>query len=280
MSRGNGGQKTFLNADDYSAFLKILAEIKRRKPFHLYAYCLMPNHFHLLLEVDHAPLSLIMQRLLTSYCKHFNIVYKRLGHLFQGRYKAILCQKDLYLVELIRYIHLNPVRASLANSPSAWRWSGHHDYISRIKPSLTDTGFPLSLFGANAAQAREAYVRFLADGIGTKHDEDFYPSPSLPCLGNEDFVSDYRSLAGSKSRGMPNLKYQPTIAQLSAELSAKVPMFMLRSKSKAPAVTAARRSLTLRALEAGHAPGKIAEFLNYSASAVSKIIARNIAGEE
>ena len=72
MSRGNGGQKTFLNADDYSAFLKILAELKRRKPFRLYAYCLMPNHFHLLVEADQVPLSLIMQRLLTSYCKHFN----------------------------------------------------------------------------------------------------------------------------------------------------------------------------------------------------------------
>ena len=107
IGRGNGGQKTFLDEWDYQTFIDALGEVKRKIPFVIYAYCLMPNHFHLLIEAKRFPLSVVMQRLLTRYVKRFHLRHRRNGHLFQARYKAILCQKDGYLQELLRYIHLN-----------------------------------------------------------------------------------------------------------------------------------------------------------------------------
>jgi len=125
LSRGNNRQEIFLNSSDYQDFLTCLRIIQERYPFTLYAYVLLPNHFHLLLETKEVTLSRIMLSLLTRYVKLFNQRYRRVGHLFQGRYKAILCQKDAYLLELVRYLHLNPVRAKLVNSPSEWFWSSH-----------------------------------------------------------------------------------------------------------------------------------------------------------
>ena len=97
--------------------LEQLREVRRRYPFYLYAYVLMPNHFHLLLEVMEWPTARIMQSLLTGYVRRFNRKHLRKGHLFQGRYKAIVCDRDSYLLELVRYIHLNSVRAKMVKRP-------------------------------------------------------------------------------------------------------------------------------------------------------------------
>ena len=109
--RGNNRQKIFADDEDYKYFLGRLNHYKERFKFVLFAYVLMPNHIHLLLETGEVPLSRIMQSLQFTYTQKFNRRHKKVGHLFQGRYKAILCQKESYLLELIRYIVLNPVRA-------------------------------------------------------------------------------------------------------------------------------------------------------------------------
>lgn len=131
MARGNNGQPIFLQAADYESFLKILHVVRERYPFYLYAYVLMPNHFHLLLllEVAQVPTARLTQSLLTTYVREFNGRHRRRGHLFHGRYKAIACDQESYLLELVRYIHLNPVRARLVRRPSEWRWSGHGEYL-------------------------------------------------------------------------------------------------------------------------------------------------------
>src|SRR4026209_1403179 len=161
MARGNDGRKTFLDAQDYQAFFRALSEQKQKTPFLIYAFCLMPNHFHLLMETERFSLSVIMQRLLTRYVKRFNFRHQRVGHLFQGRYKAILCQKDSYLQELIRYIHLNPVRAKMVKEVSAWKWSSHQEYLGEVKGELTDNRFPLSLFHKDIGSSRRYYTRFV-----------------------------------------------------------------------------------------------------------------------
>jgi putative transposase len=140
MARGNNGQKIFLKRDDYQAFLNALSIARRRYPFHLYAYVLMSNHFHLLLEVSDAPTSRIMQSLLTGYARRFNAIHRHKGHLFQGRYKAIVCDRESHLLELVRYIHLNPVRAGLVKRPGEWRWSGHQEYLGQDQQKLIDPG--------------------------------------------------------------------------------------------------------------------------------------------
>ena len=103
IARGNNGQRIFLKQPDYEAFLEALRVVRKRYPFYLYAYVLMSNHFHLLLEVQRSSTARILQSLLTGYVRQFHRIHHHKGHLFQGRYKAILCDKDSYLLELVRY---------------------------------------------------------------------------------------------------------------------------------------------------------------------------------
>ena len=146
MARGNNVQKIFSQAKDYKVFLEQLREARRRYPFYLYAYVLMPNHFHLLLEVMEWPTARIMQSLLTGYVRRFNRKYRRKGHLFQGRYKAIVCDRDSYLLALVRYIHLNPLRARLVRRPADWQWRGHGEYLGTSKNRLIDAGAVMEEF--------------------------------------------------------------------------------------------------------------------------------------
>ena len=117
ITRGNDRQDVFHSTDDHLKFLSLLAKQKQKSPFYLYAYCLMTNHAHLLIERREETVGRIMQRLLTGYSQYYNRRYRHIGHVFQGRHKAILCQSDRYLSALVRYIHLNPVRAGMVEKP-------------------------------------------------------------------------------------------------------------------------------------------------------------------
>jgi REP element-mobilizing transposase RayT len=126
ITRGNRRQGIFQDEKDLEQFLTYLSNCKNRFPFCLYAYALMQNHLHFLIEVGEIPLSRIMQSLLFGYAHYFNRRYREVGHLFQGRYKAILCDKDAYLLELVRYIHLNPlwmVFVTMVVKGSSNRWA-------------------------------------------------------------------------------------------------------------------------------------------------------------
>ena len=149
ISRGNNRKQLFFVEADYKEFLRCINITQKRYPFILYAYQLMPNHIHLLVETKENKLSEIMQSILTRYARYFNKKYKMVGHLFQGRYKAILCQKEDYLLELIRYIHLNCVRAKLAGDPAQWIWSSHKVYLGLEKSPLISEQEVLGLFNKN-----------------------------------------------------------------------------------------------------------------------------------
>jgi REP element-mobilizing transposase RayT len=129
INRGNQRKQLFFSDDDYLFFLDLLAICAEDFGALVHAFCLMPNHFHLIIQVQQIPLSTIMRSSLTSYAKSFNRTHHKIGHVFQGRYRAILCQKEPYLLELVRYIHLNPVRAHLVDSPQQWRWSSLASYL-------------------------------------------------------------------------------------------------------------------------------------------------------
>src|SRR5205823_2979381 len=125
ITRGVDRRDIFHSVEDHRKFISQLTVQKEKLPFYLYAYCLMTNHIHLLIERRTHDIGKIMHRLLTGYSQYYNRRYRRTGHLFQGRHKAILCQSDLYLAELVRYIHLNPVRARMVDKPEEYPYSSH-----------------------------------------------------------------------------------------------------------------------------------------------------------
>ena len=183
MARGNDGRKVFLEDSDCEAFLDGLAVVRKRYPCYLYAYVLMSNHFHLLLEVQQASTARVLQSLLTGYTRRFNRTHRHQGHLFQGRYKAIVCDRDSYLLELVRYIHLNPVRAKMVKRPGEWQWSGHGEYLGKEKRRLIDRG-PVMEELCTAAR----YEAFVREGIKETYRAEWHPGDHAPFLGSERFV--------------------------------------------------------------------------------------------
>lgn len=148
ITRSNNRRQIFSSRADYEKFLSLLAVQKTKLSFFLYAYCLMTNHVHLLLERQTSAVGRIMHRLLTGYAQYYNRRYRRVGHLFQGRHKAILCQSERYLSELVRYIHLNPVRAGMVTRPEDYEYSSHRAYLGMEPAGIVDVDPVLRHFGA------------------------------------------------------------------------------------------------------------------------------------
>src|SRR3989442_8289098 len=148
ITRGNNRRQIFHSPGDYEKFLSLVAVQKVRLRFFLYAYCLMTNHVHLLIERQADTIGRLMHRVLTGYSQYYNRRYRRVGHLLQGRYKSILCQSDRYLAELVRYIHLNPVRAGMVNQPEDYKYSSHRAYLGMEPPGMVDVDPVLRHFGA------------------------------------------------------------------------------------------------------------------------------------
>jgi len=195
-SRGNAGQEVFLDDGDRLNFLDILAEVVERYRFICYAYCLMGNHYHLLLETPEANLSRGMRQLNGVYTQRFNRRHKRSGHLFQGRYKAILVEKDAYLLEVARYIVLNPVRAGLVRSPGRWRWSSYRATAGLEEPpQFLKVEWLLSQFDLRPERARRAYRRFVAQG---KRITIWDELKGGVILGREKFVEELKPVLEGK----------------------------------------------------------------------------------
>ena len=131
MSRGDDRKKIYTSAADYRKFMDYVVKAKERYQFYLYAYCLMTNHFHLLFETKLPNLSKIMHYIKGSYTTYYNIRHHRTGHLFQGRFKSIVVDRDSYLLELSRYIHLNPMRARIVKNPFDYVWSSYRGFLGK-----------------------------------------------------------------------------------------------------------------------------------------------------
>jgi putative transposase len=212
--RGNQRQKTFLSRRDYQVYLERLARYRRKYNVTVYAYCLMSNHVHLLLECGREPLSKFMQGLQQSYTLYFNHYHDKAGHLFQGRYKAIICEKDEYLLELIRYIHLNPVRAKIARTVEEYLYSGHRSYVEGKPTEVIDPRPVLDLFGGP-----KAYRRFVMDGLGDGHKEDLYRVDDQRFLGGKQFGEVV--LAEVESEPVRKAK-KPSLSKIAEDLAKRL----------------------------------------------------------
>ena len=189
-SRGNERKAIFKSNYDRGKFLSYLESAHDRYGAIIHVYCLMENHYHLLLETPLGNLSQILHHINGAYTTYFNTKRKRSGHLFQGRYKAILVEKDSYCQELSRYIHLNPVRARLVDKPSEYRWSSYPYYIGKErKPAWLTTESVLGYFGQKESWAERNYRKFVEDtsGLETKNPlKDVFASTFL---GSPDFIT-------------------------------------------------------------------------------------------
>jgi len=166
--RGIERRRIFSDDGDRKDFLRRCGVVFPETTISCYAFALMPNHVHLLLRTGLTPLSTAMARLLTGYAVHFNAAHRRHGQLFQNRYKSIVCQEDAYLKELVRYIHLNPLRAGIVKDVEAlasFPYTGHAVLMGKIPYPWQDERFILSLFSRSAAKARMAYLNFVKGGL-------------------------------------------------------------------------------------------------------------------
>jgi len=191
-SRGNAREKIFLTDDDRRRFLNVLDDVVSRYGWICHAYCLMSNHYHLLIETPAANLSRGMQFLNGVYTQSFNRHHKRVGHLLQGRFKAILVEKETHLLELARYVVLNPVRAKMVRSARDWPWSSYRATSGQTEAlQLLTVDWILSQFDPVRAGAIRAYRRFVSQGRGISAWNDLRAG-SL--LGSEAFVEHMRPL--------------------------------------------------------------------------------------
>lgn len=218
-SRGNARQDVFLGEADRDGFLNVMARVIDRYRWLCHAYCLMGNHYHLLVETLDPTLSLGMRQLNGVYTQTFNRHHRRVGHLFQGRFKSILVEKETHLLELCRYIVLNPVRAKLVRRAMDWRWSSYRATagLSEV-PTFLTIDWVLGQFGPTRGQAQMHYHRFITQGADTS------PWGALKgqiFLGSDQFVQQLPRQTGVLKE-IPQVQRQinrPTLAQMFKGLS-------------------------------------------------------------
>jgi REP element-mobilizing transposase RayT len=242
-ARGDRREAIYLEDADRETFLEVLSEVCQDFNWVCHAYCLMGNHYHLLIETPDGNLSKGMRQLNGVYTQRFNRIHDKVGHVFQGRYKAILVDKESYLLELARYIVLNPVRAGMVRSANDWRWSSYRATSGQGPcPSFLATDWLLASFGKRKKAAREKYKAFVSEGKNQ-------PSPWASLrnqiyLGSDAFVEKMQSLLDDDNElsEIPRSQRRPATKPLSHYEK------ISRSRNEAIAAAYASGGYTLKAL--------------------------------
>jgi REP element-mobilizing transposase RayT len=197
--RGIEKRRIVNDISDRKRFVERLGELAHDTKTRIYAWALMPNHAHILLRSSETGLSNFMRRMLTGYAIYYNRRHRRWGHLFQNRYKSIICDEDSYFIELVRYIHLNPLRAELVDSLSKlehYRWSGHATLMGKIKYEWQDRDYVLKWFGQKKGIAKKAYRNFVVKGIEQGHRPELVGGGLIRSLGGWSVVKALRRTGG------------------------------------------------------------------------------------
>lgn len=194
MNRGRRGEQIFLEENDYKTFLELLMESVELWNLRIAAYCHMPNHYHLLVQTPDANLSRCMRHINGVYTQRFNRLHQCDGQLFRGRYKAILVDADCYLLQLVRYIHRNPLRAGIVEELSSYEWSSHRGYLSKSKKwDWLHKDFVLSMLSEDRRQRRRLYREFVAQEDSAEISQVFEKKKLPSILGSEGFIDRIRS---------------------------------------------------------------------------------------
>ena len=273
ITRGNQKQQVFLDPQDHDRYLKILGNYRVRYGFALYAYVLLENHAHLLMETREVPLSKILQGISQSYTMFFNRKYGMVGHLFQGRYKAILCDRDSYLIALVKYIHMNPVRAGMVKTPEAYPWSSHRSYIGWPgRRGIVDTELVLGMFSEDMKQAKRAYREYMG-GEGLLRREEVYATVDQRILGDEGFVQEVMARTGiGDIRGKRKHGYGLSEITKGVEEVCGVDLVQLREKGRGESLKKGRMVMSVVAKEYGYKGHEIAEHLWRDPSVITRYL--------
>jgi putative transposase len=274
IARGNKKEDLFFESTGKQRFLHKLLFYRNRYRFIIYTYALMDNHIHLLIETCDVPLSKIMQGLLQSHTQWHNKKYKTVGHLFQGRYKAILCDKNAYLIALVCYIHVNSVRAGLVEDPADFSWSSHRAYLGLEKNEIVDVEFVLGQLSNNRQEAVRLYKNLIDEYIDRGKMGEFYELRDQRILGNEEF---YDNVMQKISKDIGNLdgilrdKGLKDIGQAVQELTG-VTTHELQGTQRKPHIMQARALFIRLAMIFADVKRKdIAHFLNRVPAGLSNI---------
>jgi REP element-mobilizing transposase RayT len=250
---------------------------KVRLPFLLYAYCLMTNHVHLLIERRADSIGRIMHRVLTGYSQYYNHRYGRVGHLLQGRHKAILCQSDRYLSELVRYIHLNPVRAGMVDKPEQYKYSGHRSYLGLEPAGIVDVDPVLRHFGVKKTVARERYRQFVAAGMKLGHQPELYLADEGRILGSEEFVDATIHRIGEttgRERGGFEMdapkEFRAEVLLTAVEKVCRVPREEFCGSGKRVSTSIAKELFVLAGCQMGASLKQLSEIGGMSSAAISR----------
>jgi putative transposase len=195
ICRGIERRNIFVDDADKNNLVVRLGRVVSESQTPCYAWALIDNHFHLLLKTGNVPIATLMRRLLTGYAVSFNLRHNRAGHLFQNRYKSILCQEDAYLLELVRYIHLNPLRAGLVSSLhqlDRYRFCGHSSLMGKRNYDWQDTHYVLKLFGKKVSSARKGYRAFVEKGVKQGRRSDLTGGGLIRTAGGWAALKAYR----------------------------------------------------------------------------------------
>lgn len=257
-SRGDRQEAIYETDGDRQLFLSVLSGVCEHYHWLCHAYCLMDNHYHLLIETPEGNLSKGMRQLNGLYTQGFNRAHKRVGHVFQGRYKAILVDKEDYLLEVARYIVLNPVRARMVRSAKDWPWSSYRATVGQqVKPNWLSVEWLLSGFGRRKARAIEAYKQFVKEGKGQPCLWDQLSNQVF--LGNEQFVASMQKLVdGDKELDeIPSSQRRPIAKELS--------YYAKKHKTRNEAITSAY-------LSGGYSLKEIGDYFKLHYSTISGIV--------
>ncbi len=204
MIRGIEKRIIFKDDKDREQFISRLALLLPKTDAGCYGWVFMPNHAHLLIRSGVTGISTLMRRLLTGYAVYFNRKYNRHGQLFQNRYKSIVCQEDIYLKELVRYIHLNPIRGNIVPNLidlAKYPYSGHSALMGKRKREWQDTDYILKYFGKTVREGRKEYQHYLESGIQQGHRDDLVGGGLIRSLGGWKEVSKLRLKGKARIKG-------------------------------------------------------------------------------
>ena len=265
--RGNQRQDIFGDESDRYRYLERLGIYKDKCGFLLYAYVLMSNHVHLLIETPAEPISRIMQMINFTYTQYFNRKYGKVGHLFQGRYKSYLCDKDSYLMSLVRYIHNNPVRAGLAKDVGAYQWSSHADYVQGSK-GLVDTDKVLRLFSERPGIAVRKYEEFMTADEADR-DASPYRAYEQQIVGDERFIQRVQKRVDGMERRATKLPISDLA--LAIEKETGLGLSDLISRRRGEGLRSARGILVALAKEIGYTLTDLQRILKRDVSGLSRM---------